>query len=228
MDDHSGWGDVDQATRQMAQERMKQAVEEAVKEVQSQGQGWGNVSNSMRNHIIDMITPKVNWRKVLRYFVKTSQRSNKRSTVRRVNPRYPYIHAGKKVNRTAKIAISIDQSGSVSDQMLSVFFSELNGLAQQVEFTVIPFDTKVDETKVYVWKKGQRKTTERVLCGGTCFDAPTKYVNKRGDFDGHIILTDMEAQKPIASKCQRIWFTTEHCAQNPYFQTSEKVIGISI
>jgi len=228
LDDHSGWGEADQDTRQMAQERMRQAVEDAVKEVQSKGQGWGNVSSGMRERIIDMITPKVDWRKVLRYFIKTSQRQNKRSTVRRVNPRYPYIHAGKKVNRTAKIAISIDQSGSVSDQMLSAFFSELNGLAQKVEFTVIPFDTRVDETKVYVWKKGQRKQVERVLCGGTCFDAPTKFVNDHGGFDGHIILTDMEAPKPIPSKCQRIWFTTEHHAKNPYFQTNEKVIGISM
>jgi len=228
LDDHSGWGDADQDTRQMAQERMRQAVEDAVKEVQSKGQGWGNVSNGMRERIIDMITPKVDWRKVLRYFIKTSQRQNKRSTVRRVNPRYPYIHAGKKVNRTAKIAISIDQSGSVSDQMLSTFFSELNGLAQQVEFTVIPFDTQVDESKVYVWKKGQRRQVERVLCGGTCFNAPTKFVNDSGGFDGHIILTDMEAPKPIPSKCQRIWFTTEQHAKNPYFQTNEKVIGISM
>ncbi|QDP62213.1 MAG: hypothetical protein GOVbin1807_212 [Prokaryotic dsDNA virus sp.] len=228
LDDHSGWSDVDQDTRQMAQERMRQAVEDAVKEVQSRGQGWGNVSSGMRERIIDMITPKVDWRKVLRYFIKTSQRQNKRSTVRRVNPRYPYIHAGKKVNRTAKIAISIDQSGSVSDDMLSAFFSELNGLAQQVEFTVIPFDTQVDESKVYVWKKGQRRQVERVLCGGTCFNAPTKFVNDNGGFDGHIILTDMEAPKPVASKCQRIWFTTEQCAKNPYFQTNEKVIGISM
>ncbi len=228
LDDHSGWGEADEDTKQMAKERMRQAVEDAVKEVQNRGQGWGSVSSGMQERIIDMITPKVDWKKVLRYFIKTSQRSNKRSTVRRINPRYPYIHAGKKVNRQAKIAISIDQSGSVSDAMLSAFFTELNGLSKLAEFTVIPFDTEVDESKVHVWKKGQRRATERVLCGGTCFDAPTKFVNDRGDFDGHIILTDMEAPKPIASKCQRIWFTSDYHAKNPYFQTSEKIIGIPI
>jgi predicted metal-dependent peptidase len=228
MDDHSGWGEADEDTKQMAKERMRQAVEDAVKEVANRGQGWGTVGSSMQERIIDMITPKVDWKKVLRYFIKTSQRSNKRSTVRRINPRYPYIHAGKKVNRTAKIAISIDQSGSVSDSMLSAFFSELNGLSKLAEFTVVPFDTSVDEDKVFVWKKGQRRATERVLCGGTCFNAPTEWVNKNGGFDGHIILTDMEAPKPMASKCQRIWFTSEYHAKNPYFSTNEKVIGIPI
>jgi len=225
MDDHSGWGDVDAETKAMAEERLKDAIRKATEEVNSGGRGWGTVSQGMRKKIQDMVTPKVNWRSVLRYFVKTSQRANKRSTVRRINKRFPYIHAGKKVNRTAKIAISIDQSGSVSDEMLSVFFAELNGLAKYAEFTVVPFDTQVAEDEVYVWKKGKRRTFERVSCGGTCFNAPSKWVNER-QFDGHIILTDMEAPKPIPSKCQRMWMTTPECAERPYFTTNERVIAI--
>ena len=45
-----------------------------------------------------------------------------------------------------------------------------------------------------------------MLCGGTDFDAPTDYVNKRS-FDGHIIVTDMFAPKPKRSNCQRMWIT---------------------
>ena len=179
----------------------------------------------MRKKIMDMITPKVDWRKVLRYFIKTSQRANKRSTVRRINKRFPYIHAGKKVNRQAKIAISIDQSGSVSDSMLASFFAELGSLSSLAEFTVIPFDTEVGPEHVFIWKKGERKSWERVMCGGTCFNAPTKYVNER-QFDGHIILTDMCAPKPISSKCQRLWMTDASNAANPYFSTNERVIAI--
>ena len=225
LDDHSGWGEVDQETKAMAEERLKDAIRKATDEVNSGGRGWGSVSQGMRKKIQDMVTPKVNWRSVLRYFVKTSQRANRRSTVRRINKRFPYIHAGKKVSRTAKIAISIDQSGSVSDDMLSIFFAELNGLAKYAEFTVVPFDTVVAEDEVYVWKKGKRRVFERVSCGGTCFDAPTRWVNER-EFDGHIILTDMEAPKPVPSKCQRMWMTTPECASRPYFQTNERVIAV--
>ena len=66
------------------------------------------------------------------------------------------------------------------------------------------------------------------MCGGTCFDAPTKFVNENHKFDGHIILTDMEAPKPIPSKVQRMWMTDERSAQRPYFQTSERVIAIDV
>ena len=231
MDDHSGWGgesDMDEETKQamrdIAQERLKQAMKDAVDEINSNGRGWGTIGAETRKAIQDFITPKVDWRKVLRYFIKTSQRANKRSTPRRINKRFPYIHSGKRVTRRANIAISIDQSGSVSDAMLALFFSELSSLAKYAEFTIIPFDTDVDPDKVWVWKKGKKHTFERVLCGGTNFNAPTEYVNQRGDFDGHIILTDMEAPKPKPSKCQRMWATTPEYAENPYFSTNERML----
>ena len=224
LDDHEGFGEVDGTTQEIASERMKDAIKKAAEEAEK-SRNWGSVSSSMRQDIMDRIATKIDWRKVLRYFVKTSQRSDKRSTPRRLNKRYPRVHPGKRVRRHAKIAISIDQSGSVDDRMLSMFFSELNKLAEIAEFTVIPFDSEVGEDKIYVWKKGQNRKTERVMCGGTCFNAPTKYVNKHG-FDGHIILTDLMAPKPIASKCQRMWMTTKAYAARPYFQTQERVIAV--
>jgi predicted metal-dependent peptidase len=225
FDDHSGWGDVDEEVKQIAKEHLKEAMKKAAEDA-SKGNSWGTVSADVRKQIMDAITPKVDWRKVLRYFIKKSQRADKRSTVRRINKRFPLIHAGKKIRRQAQIAISIDQSGSVSDSMLSAFFSELNSLAKFAEFTIVPFDTEVDESLVYVWKKGEKRVWERVKCGGTCFNAPTKYVNEQRKFDGHIILTDMEAPKPIRSIPQRMWMTNIQGKQNPYFTTNELVIAI--
>jgi predicted metal-dependent peptidase len=162
---------------------------------------------------------------MLRYFVKVSQRCDKSSTVRRINKRFPRIHPGKKINRIAKLAISIDQSGSVSDTMLALFFSELNSLASIATFTVVPFDTIVKDSLVHEWKKGKKMEWNRVMCGGTDFNAPTKWVNKES-FDGHIILTDMCAPKPVPSKCPRMWMTDKQNACNPYFKTSEIVVAI--
>jgi predicted metal-dependent peptidase len=224
LDDHQGFGEVDGTTQEIAKERMKETIKKAAEEAEK-SRNWGTVSSSMRQDVLERIATKIDWRKVLRYFVKTSQRSDKRSTPRRLNKRFPKVHPGKRVRRHAKIAISIDQSGSVDDGMLTAFFSELNKLAEIAEFTVIPFDTQVAEDKVYIWKKGQTRKTERVLTGGTCFDAPTKYVNDR-EFDGHIVLTDLMAPKPVASKCQRMWMTTKNYAARPYFSTNERIIAI--
>ena len=231
LDDHSGWDDkadspAQEAAKQMAKERLKQAMKEAASEASKSPNGWGTIGGELKKDILKKLETKIDWKKVLRYFIKTSQRANKSSTIRRINKRYAYIHPGKKVKRQAKIAIAIDQSGSVSDDMLSKFFGELNKLSKLAAFTVIPFDTKVDDKLVYEWKQGKAHKAERVMCGGTCFDAPTEYVNKRGDFDGVIILTDMEAPAPKACKAQRMWMTDERGASRPYFQTRERVIKI--
>ena len=217
FDDHSGWDEVDEQTKQIAEERIKEFVKDAVEEANSSSRGWGSVPADCRKEIIASISTKVDWRKVLRYFVKQSQKANKRSTVRKINKRYPYQHPGKKATRTAKIAIAIDQSGSVSEAMLTAFFAELNTLAKIADFTVIPFDTRVDPEKNWVWKKGQSRKTERTMYGGTCFDAPTKFVNETGGFDGLIICTDMEAPKPVACRVQRMWITDEYHGKRPYF-----------
>jgi len=224
---HDGWGgndpNVSDAVKEIAKERLKDAVKKAAMDASKNG--WGSVGSEMRQDIIDRMTQTVDWKKTLRYFIKTSTRSNKVSSIKRINRRYPRIHAGRKVTRTARIAIAIDQSGSVSNDMLAKFFTELDGLAQLAEFVVVPFDTDVDKDLVYTWKKGERKKAERVMCGGTCFDAPTRWANEN-KVDGMIILTDMEASKPIACKSQRMWMTTKAHAARPYFTTNEKVIVI--
>ena len=181
---------------------------------------------SIKRDILSRVDATVDWKSVLRYFIKTSQKAHKSSTVKRINRRYPYLHPGRKTNRQARVAISIDQSGSVDDGMLNAFFSELAKLSEIATFTVIPFDTEVSEKDIFVWRKGERVKPKRFLSGGTCFDAPTSYVNER-DFDGHIILTDMYAPKPRSSKCQRMWMTTPSCASKPYFETKERVVAIS-
>jgi predicted metal-dependent peptidase len=226
MDDHSGWdesSDGDEGA--VARERLRDILDKASKECNQSGRGWGSVSAEVRKEIQKFLNPTIDWRKMLSYFIKSSRKANKRSTVRRLNRRYPRIHSGTKVTRMANIAISIDQSGSVSDIMLAKFFAELSNLSKLATFTVIPFDTEVDESKVFVWKKGENREWERVLSGGTCFNAPTKYVNKH-KFDGHIVLTDMYAPKPVPSKCQRMWITDEQGKANSYFDTNEIILAI--
>ena len=226
LDDHGEWGgDGDDGdTNAMAKERLRDMLEKASKDANQRG-SWGSVSSEVRKEIQKFLNPSIDWRKMLSYFIKSSRKANKRSTIRRLNKRYPRIHSGHKVTRVANIAISIDQSGSVSDVMLASFFAELNELSKLATFTVVPFDTEVDENKVFVWKKGENRDWERVLTGGTCFDAPTRYVNDR-EFDGHIILTDMCAPKPIPSKCQRMWITDESGKAQQYFDTNEIVLAI--
>ena len=87
FDDHSDWGDSagTDEKRKIAEERLKESIKEAF--VEAQSKGYGSMSTSMRRTIKEVITPKVNWRAVLRSFVKASQRADKSSTIKRLNRR---------------------------------------------------------------------------------------------------------------------------------------------
>jgi len=243
-DDHDGWdgdsdgdgngdgegnghnGNMKSAAAAIAKERLREAARKGAESAARSSKGWGNMHQSVRDMIMRFINGSVDWRAVLRNFIGNAQRANRSNTVKRINKRFPYIHAGRKVNHTAHIAIAIDQSGSVSDELLSLFFAELNGLAKLATFTVVPFDTKVDDKLVHKWKKGQRFQPERVMRGGTCFDAPTEWVNEHPEIDGLIILTDMEAPAPKACKRRRLWMTNEEGKDRPYFQTDELIVAV--
>tara|TARA_R110002110_G_scaffold136152_3_gene320781 strand:+ start:1509 stop:2720 length:1212 start_codon:yes stop_codon:yes gene_type:complete len=224
FDDHSDFGEQEGETsdetemgKQIASKKLQEAVSKAANECDrgdgrgGDPKGWGTVSNEMKKTIREISTGyfKLDPKKVLASFIKASVAADKKTSVTKRNRRLPGKRFGRRVQHQANIAISIDQSGSVSDALLEKVFDWLSDFAKFATFTVIPFDHAVFDEKVYVWKKGEKHKKERVLYGGTDFNAPTEFVNKR-NFDGHIIITDMQAPKPARSKCQRMWLTDSY------------------
>lgn len=239
FDSHEDFGgangdDEDEnARRQFAADRLKDAIGQAAKECdvgdgESPAAGWGSVSASVRGKIIEATRgqTKLKPETVFRSFCRASVAASKKTSVTKRSRRLPGKKFGRRVEHRANIAISVDQSGSVSDALLAKVYEFMNGMAEIVSFTMIPFDHDVFAEKVYVWRKGEKRKRERVLYGGTDFDAPTKYVNER-QFDGHIIITDMLAPAPIRSSCQRLWITDRYGARCPIFTPKgEKVLQV--
>jgi len=237
FDDHSDFGEdglteEEAMGKQIADKKLGEAIGKAQNECDvgdgkgGEPKGWGTVSQATRRQIRDAVKNafKLDPKKVLASFIKASVAADKKTSVTKRNRRLPGRKFGRRTQHRANIAISIDQSGSVSDELLARVFAWLNDFAKFASFTVIPFDHQVFEEKVYVWKKGEKRRKERVLCGGTDFSPPSAYVNKRS-FDGHIVVTDMMASKPIRSNCQRLWLTDSYGARRGWFNPgSERVL----
>jgi predicted metal-dependent peptidase len=208
MDDHSGWDKVPEEMRSYIEGRVKAVVEKAVNHADGQANGWGNMPMSIQSEIRRSVSNIINWRSVLRQFVGSLVRGERTTSIKRINRRFPYIHPGVKRGYTAKLAIAIDQSGSVDDVQLNAFFSELATLTKKVSVDIIPFDTYIDPKDVFEWRKGSNPKLQRVRGGGTDFNAPTSFVNdpkRRGKYDGLLILTDGECGMPEASRVKRGW-----------------------
>lgn len=112
--------DVDQAMRQgmMAHQKMK-------------GNGTGGISRELE----ELLNPKVDWREVLREFVKATCRAKNTSSWHRVNRRFlstgVYMPSmiGEKVGH---LVIGVDTSGSVGQAELAEFLGEVKGIAEEV------------------------------------------------------------------------------------------------
>ena len=112
--------DVDQALRQGMMAHQKIA-----------GKGTGGLSRDIE----DLLAPKIDWREVLREFVKATCRAKDTSSWRRVNRRFlstgVYMPSmiGEKVGH---LVVGIDTSGSIGQAELAEFLSEVKGIAEEV------------------------------------------------------------------------------------------------
>ena len=113
--------DIDQAIRQglMAHEKVA-------------GKGTGLSTRELE----ELLEPKVDWREVLREFVKATCSAKDTSSWRRVNRRFlstgMYMPSmiGEKVGH---LTIGVDTSGSVGGKELAEFLSEVKGIAEEVK-----------------------------------------------------------------------------------------------
>lgn len=205
LDDHEGWGNLSDEEKQIMEGKIKNALSEAVKKCDRTGQ-WGSVSVDIQKSLRRMVSNAVDWKRVLHNFCGRSQRVNKTRTHKKINRKYPYIHPGTKKGHSANLAVFIDQSGSVRDEDLELFFAALNSFGRITAFTIFPFDTSVDEKNSMRWSRGKKMPPHRTRYGGTSFHAVESYIKKKGaEFDGHIILTDGEASDPGRSIQRRCW-----------------------
>jgi len=222
IDDHSGWDDIDDEKREYIEGKVRSLVEKAQRHADGKSNGWGNIPAELQGEIRRSVSNVVNWRSVLKQFIGSMSRGERSTSIKRINRRYPYIHPGIKRAHTARLLIAIDQSGSVDDEQLGSFFSELGSLTKRTTVDILPFDCSADIKDMFEWKKGTHPKLERVRGGGTDFNAPTAIVNdvkNRGKWDGFLILTDGECGAPDSSRVKRGWVLSK--GHELLFETSE-------
>tara|TARA_B100001059_G_C17810721_1_gene572103 strand:+ start:370 stop:1656 length:1287 start_codon:yes stop_codon:yes gene_type:complete len=205
FDDHEGWDELSDAEREMISQKVKEVLKGAVNEANQKG--WGSVSAQKASELNKMILRTIKWESILKTFCGFSSRDERQSSNKRLNRKYPFVHPGSKKLYRPVIAVYVDESGSMHDQYLEMIYSELENLSKQTDFYLYKFDADVADKDGFLWKKGKRLKINRSLTGGTCFNSVTKHALKnKKKFDGYIIFTDGEAEKPRPSVgLKRAW-----------------------
>ena len=115
------------------------------------GKGAGRLSRELG----DLLEPQVDWREVLREFVKSVCNNKDVSSWRRVNRRFigQDIYLPTLIGeRVGRIAIGIDTSGSIGGEELNKFLSEVKSIAEDVHpqfLDLIYWDSEVASHEEY-------------------------------------------------------------------------------
>lgn len=221
-DDHSTHGDEgaeakgEEGSRaNEAVNRVKAWIKDAIEKA-DMSQGWGSVSASMREEIKKSLENELDWRSYLRNFIHKSIRAGSISSWTRANRKAPFDQPGVTRDYRPNIYVFFDQSGSVDDNMLVKLFSELLGLQKFANFFLVNFDTEIDLDSLAEYKQGSSTPPgQRTRCGGTDFNAPTRFVNEermKRKIDAGIILTDGCAPEPeFPVGWDRLWVLPAGC-----------------
>lgn len=226
--DSHNWSNVPEEMREYIEERAKNIVKKGVRAADQQQNGWGNIPAEIREEIRRLVSNAVDWKSVLKQFVGNLVPYGRATSIKKISRKYPFIHPGIKRNRTAKLLIAIDQSGSVTNEWLEEFFGTLATLNKKVTIDVLPFDCEADPADIQTWAKGKQTDPKRTKCGGTDFNAPTEIFNapeNRGRWEALIICTDGQAPQPVQCRRKRAWVLAKGCELA--FQTDELKIVMS-
>lgn len=193
MDDHGKWDELPEDVQEQIRDKVRELMGNAALEAQKTN-SWGSVPHEIQQVISKLLSREVDWRSVLRNFIGRTRTVERNSSIRKINKKLPYIQPGVKRPMRANFVVFIDQSGSMSDQDISLLFGELESLSKEISIDVYHFDTEIDEKSHTVWKKGSAvPRPHRTRCGGTDFNAVADFMNRkdnRGKYAGCIIGTD--------------------------------------
>ena len=202
-DHHEGWGEAEGEAKDILDQKVKDALSEAIRKADSSNQ-WGSIPHETRSQLRKLVSKEVRWQDVLKRFIGFSQSSSRSTTWTRLNLRNPGGSTGTRKQRQAKIAIYVDQSGSVDDTSLALLMGELEQLSKRADFVFYPFDTQVGEGVEF--RRRRFKMPARTRCGGTDFQVAADHGDelcRSGKVNGYLILSDGECYKPKPSRYRR-------------------------
>ena len=185
LDSHEKWEPVsgDEMTNGMIKDIIRQANETC-----RQMGNWGDIPGEIKEAIGNAYAVDkevIPWEVVLKDFVASSSENVLDYTMKRKSKRYD-TRPGTKKDDVLDIAIGIDTSGSIDEDMLRMFFSELHWIDKTgTKMTVFEWDTQVN--REYDFHDFDGTVTGR---GGT---DPTDFLEKVSErkFDCMIVFTDL-------------------------------------
>lgn len=199
IDDQSG-----ELSKDLKEELVKRLVENARSEAESVKPGSTpmHVTQELTERVIEQ--NKVNWTTRLRSYIGKNFSKDTESTRNRPNRRLGLKSTGTRSVTAPKLLIAMDQSGSISSELINEYLNELKSILNisKDKTEVVFFDTEI--AKSLMLNKVTEETSKRYANGGTDFQCAVNYGLKK-HVDLLIVFTDGNAPNPVNTKLPVLW-----------------------
>lgn len=218
LDQHSNWGE---------DELQKNEINNAIQNAQVTNQ-WGSVPGSMQDMLTASLSPKVDYRSILKKFRASVLSSESVSNRMRPSRRYGFGFPGRRREFTTQLAFFVDVSGSMTNDILQKGFGVINKFFKYgvKETDVYQFDTELKDEKPLKMFKAQ-KDIKLLGRGGTDFQCVVDHLAKLPEYDGVIIYTDGYSSRPKVPKGMKtkniLWL---YDTETNYNECKENLKGI--
>lgn len=168
--------------------------------------------------------PVLNWKDMIRRFAGLSEYGERHTTPLKPNRRYEN-QPGWKISHMAKLAIIVDTSGSIIDEELDQFFSEIESLSKYVDtnLVLVQVDRAVNLEMRYT--KGAWRKMEIIGGGETDLQPAVDYLQEKYHPEGLIIFTDGFTDLPVVKR--RVLFVLSSYYNEEFAEQARKVYGRS-
>ena len=180
----------------------------------------GRMGSKLPRSIEDLLTPKVNWRDVLKEFISSSMRGADEYTWRRFNKRLMVndLYMPSLENETVgELVVAIDTSGSIGSAEITEFASELVSICDVVtpsQVRVLWWDTEVHGEQIFTPSNYAhiKELLKPQGGGGTEVSCVSRYINeKKIQAEATIVFTDGYLESDIQWNVQSptLWLVTQ-------------------
>lgn len=182
FDDHDWDGAEDLSDEE--KKELERQVDQAIRQGLIAQKKFGKGAGDLERELADLLTPTVDWREVLREFVKSTCAGKDKSSWRRPNRRFlgSGTYMPTLVSETVgNIVVGVDTSGSVGIEEFREFMSEVKSIAEDVKpsrVDMLYWDGEVDKHEEYEQHEVANliDATRPMGGGGTDPDCVPKYM----------------------------------------------------
>ena len=191
-----GEGDQQGKSRGQMSEEERKALRDEIKQavIQASQSAGGDVPDSVKRLIQELVSPRMDWKDLLRTQLESSLKND--FTFMRPSKRSgEVLFPGMNKDETLKAFIMLDLSGSIGHELAKEMLSEVQGIMDQYtdyEIHVACFDTKVYKHDIFTSDDGRDiREYEMEGGGGTDFMAVFNWLEEQGiEPDQLVMFTD--------------------------------------